>query len=94
MGENRKRIHAAAEADFVIALYNPSSRKRSGYLQKVCDMMLEHKAEGHRLRFVGISEERRECRSAYTERAPGHAGGYVYYRLYRQFPDKISADTW
>ena len=39
-----KRIHAAAEADFVIALYNPSSKKRSDYLQKVCDMMLEHKA--------------------------------------------------
>ena len=28
----------------MIALYNPSSKKRSDYLQKVCDMMLEHKA--------------------------------------------------
>lgn len=39
-----KRIHAAAEADFVMALYNPSSKKRSDYLQKVCDMILEHKS--------------------------------------------------
>ena len=39
-----KRLHAAAEADFVIALYNPSSKKRSDYLQKACDMILEHKA--------------------------------------------------
>lgn len=38
-----KRIRAAADADFVIALYNPSSKKRADYLQKVCDMMLEYK---------------------------------------------------
>lgn len=38
-----KRIRAAAEADFVIAIYNPSSRKRGDYLQRVCDMMLEYK---------------------------------------------------
>ena len=38
-----KRIRAAADADFVIALYNPSSKKRGDYLQKVCDMMLEYK---------------------------------------------------
>ena len=38
-----KRIRAAADADFVICLYNPSSKKRGDYLQKVCDMMLEYK---------------------------------------------------
>ena len=31
----------AAEADFVICLYNPSSRKRSDYLEKACGMILE-----------------------------------------------------
>ena len=31
------RLLAAAEADFVVCLYNPSSRKRSDYLQKACD---------------------------------------------------------
>lgn len=39
-----KRLDAAAQADFVICLYNPSSRKRHDYLQKACDLMLEHKS--------------------------------------------------
>ena len=33
------RLLAAAEADFVVCLYNPSSKKRSDYLQKACDLM-------------------------------------------------------
>ncbi len=40
-----KRLLAAAEADFVICLYNPSSKKRYDYLQKACDLMLRHKSE-------------------------------------------------
>lgn len=39
-----KRILAAAEADFVICLYNPSSKKRQDYLRKACDLMLRYKA--------------------------------------------------
>ena len=39
-----KRLRAAAEADFVICLYNPSSRKRSVDLQKACGMILESRA--------------------------------------------------
>lgn len=35
---------AAAEADFVVCLYNPSSRKRSDYLQKACDLMMQYKS--------------------------------------------------
>lgn len=38
-----KRLRAASMADFVICLYNPSSRKRKDYLQKACDIMLEEK---------------------------------------------------
>ena len=38
------RLLAAAQADFVVCLYNPSSRKRKDYLQKACDLMLQHKA--------------------------------------------------
>lgn len=38
------RLLAAAEADFVVCLYNPSSRKRSDYLQKACDLMMEYKS--------------------------------------------------
>ncbi len=39
------RLLRASEADFVICLYNPSSRKRRDYLQKACDLMLRYKAE-------------------------------------------------
>ena len=39
-----KRLHAAAAADFCIALYNPSSHKRADYLQKACDILLRYKA--------------------------------------------------
>ena len=35
-----KRLRCAAEGDFVIALYNPSSKKRADYLMKACDIIL------------------------------------------------------
>ena len=40
-----KRLVLASEADFVICLYNPSSKKRHDYLQKACDLMLKYKSE-------------------------------------------------
>lgn len=39
-----RRLVAAAEADFVISLYNPSSHKRADYLQRACDILLAHKS--------------------------------------------------
>ena len=36
-----KRLRAAAGADFVICLYNPSSHNRKDYLQRACDIVLE-----------------------------------------------------
>lgn len=39
------RLLNASKADFVICLYNPSSKKRHDYLQKACDLMLSAKAE-------------------------------------------------
>lgn len=38
-----KRLKAAAMADFVICLYNPSSKKRHDYLKKACGYILEYK---------------------------------------------------
>ncbi|MBO4809102.1 MAG: precorrin-3B C(17)-methyltransferase [Lachnospiraceae bacterium] len=35
-----KRLLCAAEGDFCIAIYNPSSHKRADYLKKACDIML------------------------------------------------------
>lgn len=43
-----KRLIAAAEADFAIAIYNPASRKRRDYLRKACDILLCH-MEGERV---------------------------------------------
>lgn len=40
----KKRILAAAKADFSICLYNPSSKKRRDYLKKACDLMLQYKS--------------------------------------------------
>lgn len=38
-----KRLRAAAEADFVVCLYNPSSKKRKTYMHRACSIMLEYK---------------------------------------------------
>ncbi len=37
-----KRLDAAASADMVICLYNPSSKKRKDYLQKACRIVMGH----------------------------------------------------
>ncbi|MCI8804466.1 MAG: precorrin-3B C(17)-methyltransferase [Clostridiales bacterium] len=38
-----KRLDLAAEGDFVICIYNPSSKKRADYLKKACQIVLKHK---------------------------------------------------
>lgn len=35
-----RRLTAAAEGDFAMVLYNPSSRKRKDYLRRACDILL------------------------------------------------------
>jgi precorrin-3B C17-methyltransferase len=42
-----KRLIAAAQGDFAISIYNPSSHKRKDYLQKACDILLRY-IEGDR----------------------------------------------
>ena len=44
-----KRLLAAAEGDFAIAIYNPSSHKRKDYLRRACDILLR------------VLEEERPC---------------------------------
>ena len=36
-----KRLECAAQADFCIAIYNPSSHRRKDYLSKACDILLK-----------------------------------------------------
>ena len=44
-----KRLTAAAQGDFAIAIYNPASHKRKDYLRRACDILL------------GYMEEERPC---------------------------------
>lgn len=46
-----RRLRAAAEGDFVICLYNPSSKGRPDYLKRACDVLLTD----------GRTEETRIC---------------------------------
>ena len=54
------RVEAAAAADFVICLYNPSSKKRSDYLRQACDIVLKYRspnAVAGIVRNIGREEE-------------------------------------
>lgn len=44
MDKIEKRLKLAAEADFTIILYNPSSKKRKDYCARACDLLLEIKS--------------------------------------------------
>lgn len=71
-------------ADFVICLYNPSSRKRHDYLEKACNMMLEYKAEDTICGIVRqIGRDGQES-DPYIKGIKRHRGGYVYNGVYRK----------
>ena len=58
-----KRLLMASEADFVICLYNPSSKKRHDYLEKACDLMMRHKSPDTVCGIVSnIGREGESCR--------------------------------
>ena len=39
-----RRLHAAAQGDFVIALYNPMSCKRTDQLRRACEILLQYRS--------------------------------------------------
>ncbi|SFQ47340.1 precorrin-3B C17-methyltransferase [Lachnospiraceae bacterium XBB1006] len=43
-----KRLRAAVEGDFAIAIYNPGSKKRFDYLMRACDILLDAGAKKER----------------------------------------------
>ena len=58
-----KRLSCAVQADFVVCLYNPSSKKRHDYLKKACEIMLEYKSEDTVCGIVSnIARDGEECR--------------------------------
>ena len=72
-----KRLLCAAEADFVICLYNPSSKKRHDYLQKACDLVMKYQPESI---VCGVVEN--------IGREGENASRYVHDGVHRKFPDK------
>ncbi|UWG98186.1 precorrin-3B C(17)-methyltransferase [Dehalobacter sp. DCM] len=64
------RLAAAAQGDFVIVLYNPSSMKRHDYLQRACDIVMRHQSNGVPsgiVRSIGRDGENYELVSSLTE---------------------------
>lgn len=39
-----KRLECAAQGDFCIAIYNPSSKKRADYLKRACEILLRYRS--------------------------------------------------
>lgn len=74
-----KRILAAAQADMVLCLYNPSSHKRHDYLKKACDLVLMYVSadtvcgvaenigrEGESYTLYSLGELREACVNMFT----------------------------
>lgn len=62
----QKRLDFAAQADFCICLYNPSSHKRADYLQKACDILLKSKSPETPCGTVRNIGRDGECSKIYT----------------------------
>lgn len=73
------RLRCAARGDFSICLYNPSSKKRTDYLRRACDILLEQKEretvcgwvrnigrEGQERRVLTLAELREETVDMFT----------------------------
>ena len=62
------RLLAAAQADFVVCIYNPSSKKRHDYLQKACDLLMRYKSPDTVCGTVSQIARQGECASVMTLR--------------------------
>ena len=75
----QKRLDFAAQADFCICLYNPSSKKRHDYLKRACDLILQHQSpetvcglvenigrEGERAKVLTLAQLREETVNMFT----------------------------
>lgn len=84
-----KRLLAAAEADFAICLYNPSSRKRKDYLRRACDLLLRFRSPETVCGTVrNIGRRERLPRYAPWAQLRELGDGHVYHRLCGQLPDQ------
>lgn len=73
------RLRCAAEGDFSICLYNPASKTRADFLQKACDLVLQHRSgetvcgwvrnigrEGQEQRILSLTQLRGETLDMFT----------------------------
>ena len=73
------RLECAAKGDFSICLYNPSSKKRAGYLARACEILLAHRSpqtvcgwvknigrEGQESKDLSLEELKRETLDMFT----------------------------
>ncbi len=65
-GQIETRLEAAAQADFSICLYNPSSKKRADYLKRACQILLKHKKDDTVCGTVSNIGREGECSRVYT----------------------------
>ncbi len=79
-----KRLACAGEGDFCIAIYNPSSRKRSGYLRRACDVLLKYKKTDTVRRGAEHRKRRGNGQSFNAAGAAGYGGGHVHHGLRRK----------
>ncbi len=63
-----KRLACAAEGDFSICLYNPSSIKRHDYLQKACDIIMLYRQNDNAAGIVQNIGREGECSEVMTLR--------------------------
>ena len=55
-----KRLIAAADAEFIIAVYNPSSKKRADYLKRACEIISPYINENTLCGYVRNCEREQE----------------------------------
>lgn len=57
----KKRADLAAQGDFVIALYNPKSKKRVRHIEEIREIMLRHKSSATPVGIVRSATREEEC---------------------------------
>ena len=84
----QKRLELAAQADFVIVLYNPKSKKRDWQLGAVREMLLRYKDPETPVGIVSRAmRQGQEVLVTTLNRPVGTSGGYADRRHRGQFPD-------
>lgn len=89
-----KRLELAVEGDFVICLYNPSSKARGDYLAMACDRLLA-RCSGDRICGIvrNIGREGQEYRVMTPSGAAGLEGGHVHHRCLWGIPKPAASGT-